>query len=115
MSYRHRVVYVGGPFRAPDHWGIAVNVRAAETLALEVWRLGATALCPHLNSAHFQDTLPDRVWLEGDLELLSRCDALLLVSDWEASQGTQTERQFALNRGIPVFASLIDLAAWLGR
>lgn len=110
-----RVVYVAGKFRGPNHWAIAENIRAAEKVALEVWRMGAAALCPHANTAHFQDAAPDHVWLEGDLELLNRCDALVTVDNWKDSTGAKAEVAHATDRGIPVFHCLGGLAAWLGR
>src|SRR5690349_6591380 len=109
-----KVIYVAGPFRGKSHWEIAENIRAAERLALEVWKLGAAALCPHLNTAHFQNAAPDEVWLEGDLELLSRCDAVLVTNDWERSAGARAEVDYALSKGIPVFTGIHQVAKYLG-
>lgn len=110
-----KVVYVAGPFRGPDHWAIAENIRNAERLALEVWRLGAACLCPHANTAHFQNAAPDDVWLDGDLEMLSRCDAVLMTPDWERSSGARAEHEFAKQRGIPAFYCVGSLARWVSR
>lgn len=108
-----RVVYVAGPFRGKSHWDVAENVRNAERLALEVWRLGAVALCPHANTAHFDGAADDSVWLEGDLELLRRCDAMILTPDWRRSTGATKEKEFAEGLGIPVFETLEGLDDWL--
>jgi nucleoside 2-deoxyribosyltransferase len=108
------VVYIAGPFRGKDHFVIAEHIRKAERLALAVWNLGAAALCPHANTAHFQDAAPDHVWLEGDLELLRRCDALITTDDWMRSTGATAEVAFAQAQGIPVFHSIDALAEWLG-
>jgi hypothetical protein len=89
------------------------NIRAAETLALEVWRLGAACLCPHTNTRFFQGAAPDSVWLEGDLEMLRRCDALMLTADWERSSGARAEREEAILHNIPIFHELADLRYWL--
>jgi hypothetical protein len=96
------VVYVAGKFRGPDHWAIAENIRAAERVALEVWRLGFACICPHTNTAHFQGAAPDAVWLEGDLEMLRRCDAVVVVPGWEESEGARSEVALARSRGMPV-------------
>ena len=95
-----KVIYIAGPFRGPSHWDIAQNIRRAEALALQVWRLGHVALCPHANTGHFQDAAPDEVWLQGDLELLRRCDAVLLTPDWLRSAGARAEFRFAESLGI---------------
>jgi hypothetical protein len=107
-----KLVYVAGPFRGPNHWAIAQNIRRAEELSLEVWRIGCAAICPHLNTAHYQGVLPDDVWLHGDLEILERCDAMLVVPNWQNSKGTQGEIHHADTLGIPVFYSVGDLIAW---
>lgn len=108
-----RVIYVAGPYRGPDAWAIESNIRRAEALALEVWRLGAVALCPHCNTRFFQGAAPDAVWLEGDLELLRRCDAVILTPDWEDSRGARVERELAARLGLPIFDTLEPLAEWL--
>jgi hypothetical protein len=108
-----RIVYVAGPFRGPSAWAIEQNIRRAEALALEVWRSGAVALCPHTNTRFFQGALPDDVWLSGDLVLLERCDALLLTPDWESSGGATIERIHAERRGLPIFETIAALQAWL--
>lgn len=104
-----KVVYIAGPFRGPSAWDIEENIRRAERLALEVWRAGYAALCPHTNARFFQGAAPDEIWLAGDLELLRRCDAVLLTPDWQKSSGAHAEREEALRVGIPVFEALTAL------
>jgi nucleoside 2-deoxyribosyltransferase len=108
-----KLVYVAGPFRGPSAWDIEQNIRRAETLALAVWRLGAACLCPHTNTRFFQNAAPDSVWLEGDLEMLRRCDAVILTDDWERSSGARAERDLAIQQNIPVFYGIDDLQEWL--
>lgn len=118
-----KVIYIAGPFRAAsayiageqDAWQVQQHVMQAMALGLEVWRLGAVALIPHANSMFFQGAAPDHVWLEGDLALLRRCDAVLLTPDWEASRGATAEAAQAREWAIPVFTTLADLHAWLSR
>lgn len=105
--------YVAGPFRGANHWEIAENIRNAERLALEVWKLGAACICPHANTAHFQDAAPDDVWLNGDLEMLARCDFMIMTPDWWRSSGAQAEHAFATARSIPIFYDLAVLKEWL--
>lgn len=110
-----KVVYVAGPFRGRNAWEIEENIRRAERLALEVWRLGCACLCPHTNTRFFQGAAPDALWLNGDLELLKRCDAVILTEDWERSSGARAEVDLALSRGIRVFRTIEDLRRWEGR
>lgn len=107
------VVYVAGPYRGPHAWAIEENIRRAERLALDVWRLGAAALCPHTNTRHYQGAADDALWLEGDLAMLAKCDALIVTDDWQRSSGARAEVAFAEARGIPVCLTLDDLACWI--
>lgn len=108
-----KLVYVAGPFRGANSWEVENNIRRAETLALEVWRLGAAAICPHTNTRFFQGAALDEVWLSGTLEMLRRCDAVMLTDDWQRSSGARAEAIQAVLRGIPTFTKLSDLAEWL--
>jgi hypothetical protein len=107
------VVYVAGPFRVPSAWDIECNIRRAETLALEVWRMGCAALCPHTNTRFFQNAAPDEVWLKGDIELMMRCDVMIMTPDWERSSGARAERDHAQAHGLPVVYSIDELRAWV--
>lgn len=114
-----KLVYIAGPFRGKSHFAIAENIRNAERAALNVWALacaypGLAALCPHANTAHFQDALPDRVWLEGDLSMLYVCDAVLLVEGWERSSGARKEYEEAKARNIPCFTDIYELGKHYG-
>jgi hypothetical protein len=107
------VVYVAGPYRAPSEWQVEVHIRNAERLALEVWALGAAAICPHKNTQRFGGAQPDGVWLRGDLAILERCDAVICTGDWERSSGARGEVEHARLRGIPVFFGVEELRGWL--
>ena len=97
-----KVIYIAGPFRAPNAWLIAENVRAAERWAYEVARLGHMPMCPHLNTAHFHGALPDGFFLEGSAELLRRCDGAVFIPGWPRSMGCQDEKRICTARNIPV-------------
>lgn len=108
-----KVIYIAGPYRGANNWEIHQNVNRASALALEVWKLGHAALCPHANTAHFQFACEDKVFLDGDLELLKRCDAVLLTPDWMKSEGAKAEATFADDNDLPVFLTLGGLKYWL--
>lgn len=103
-----KIAYTAGPYRAPHIWGVVQNIRAAEAVAVELWRMGIAALCPHKNTALLDGATGGAgfgdaaVWLEGDLEMLRRCDLIVMVPGWEQSQGAKAEREEAKARGIPV-------------
>ncbi len=99
-----KLVYVAGPYLDPRGTRfVEENIRAAEAVALELWKMGAAVICPHANTRHFDGAAPDSVWLEGDLEILRRCDALVAVPNWERSTGTLAELALARELEKPVF------------
>ncbi len=108
-----KVIFIAGPFRGPNAWSIENNVRQAEALALEVWKRGAVALCPHTNTRFFQDALPDEVFLSGAKVLLARCDAVLVTDNWHKSIGTNRELDYAVQLKLPVLFTLAQLENFL--
>lgn len=108
-----KIVYVAGPFRGPSNWAVQNNVRNAEALSLLVAEAGAMPLCPHKNTQHFDGLLTAQFWIDGTLELLRRCDAMVLVPNWQSSSGTRGEVAEATRLGLPVFHDVDALKAWL--
>lgn len=103
LPARKPVAYVAGPYRDPrGAYYIRQNIRAAEEVALELWRLGIPAICPHLNTALLDGAARDEVWLEGDIELMRRCDVVVMTPEWERSAGARREKEIAEAVGIPV-------------
>jgi len=94
------LVYVAGPYTEPDP---VENTRAAFDAGS---RLLDTALVvayvPHMSMFwHFLHPRPYADWLELDLEIVDRCDALLRLPG--KSPGADREVERAQRRGIPVF------------
>jgi hypothetical protein len=105
-----KVIYVAGPYRAKTTHGVLENIRRAEQVAIEVWRAGHIAICPHMNSAFFDGLVPDEVFLHGTIELLKRSDGLVLVTGWHESTGTLAEMRHCLNNRIPVYFDAYELS-----
>lgn len=98
-----KVVYIAGKYRDPNAWAVEQNIRAAEEVAARVWAMGLVALCPHANSRHMEGVASDEHFLAGTLELMRRCDAVVLVPGWGSSAGTRAEIEEAKRLGLPVF------------
>ena len=97
-------VYVASRYRAPTVNGIHENITQARRCAVDLWKAGLCALTPHLNSAFMDGVAPDAVFLEGGLELLRRCDALVVVVDEEKwSDGVRAEIDLAKQEGMPLY------------
>jgi hypothetical protein len=54
----------------------------------------------------------DSLWLEGDLEMMRRCDAVICTDDWQRSEGARNEVGEAKRLGIPVFETVAQLRDW---
>lgn len=104
------LVYIAGPFTAPTLWGVAQNIRNAEAAGREVALLGYFPVIPHVIGKHYGDDQTAEFWYEGTLELMTRCDAVLLIPGWEKSTGAYEERRVATERGMHVFESVAALA-----
>lgn len=100
-----QVMYIAGPYRAKTIHGILENIRAAEQVAIKVWQVGAYALCPHLNTSFFDGLVADRVFLEGTMEMLKRCDGIVLVPGWQHSKGSIAEVRWAMDNDKPVYST----------
>lgn len=81
------------------------NIAAARRVAIALWEMGHAVICPHLNSAHMEEdckaTWQD--YLAGDFNMISRCDALVMVENWKDSKGAKMEHEYAKSLNIPIY------------
>jgi nucleoside 2-deoxyribosyltransferase len=108
-----KLVYVAGKYTDTCAYLVERNIDVAKNLAIDVWKLGAAAICPHTNSAHFEGAASGQAFIDGTLEMMRRCDAVLVCPNWTTSSGTKGEIAEAERLGIPVFYYLNDLRDWL--
>ncbi len=104
------LVYLSGPYTGDVHW----NILKARLMAIKMWEAGFAVICPHLNTAHFEQdcSVSYEDYLEGDLRIIEGCDAMLMLEGWEDSKGSVKEEEHAGEKGIPVFISIHGLIAW---
>ncbi len=108
------LVYTAGPYTDPDPWECEQNVRRAEALAREVMLIGAWPICPHSNSRwYFTRTCSYEQAIEGTLEIMRRCDAVIFTPDWGRSKGARGEHEEAVRLGMTRFYSIDELREWL--
>ena len=86
------VAYIAGPYRGSCIREVVENIRHAEKYALKYWGLGYAVICPHKNTALFDGAEHDKVWLDGDMELLRRSDVVVMIPGWERSDGARCEK-----------------------
>ena len=116
------LIYIAGPYRAETQSAVEANIQRARTVGAELVfqsqmcleePLSVFPVIPHANTGLFDfETLikdvPGEYYLDGTMEMLKRCGAVILTS-WDAAQGsagTIQEIRYANRNAIPVFASV---------
>jgi hypothetical protein len=100
------LIYVAGPYRAKNGRSVADNIKAARAISGKLWQSGHYAVTPHLNTAGFEELYPDvsdKTWLDGTLEMLRRCDAIVMTETWQESEGAISEHAYAESVGMPIY------------
>ena len=99
------LAYIAGKACAPSEEEVELNIIHADYVARDVAALGYTVFCSHKNWRGWlhDDRFSHETLMELDLAILPRCDLLVLVPGWEASEGACAERAFAELNGIPVY------------
>jgi len=107
-----KLVYVAGPYTNPDP---IENTHKALVEADTMYELSEHELVPvvpHLTAFwHLVRPHDYAHWLEYDLKVLSRCDAILRLPG--ESSGADGEVEFAEMNGIPVFHHRSEVFLWL--
>ncbi len=105
-----KLIYIAGPLFAADDWQIRQNIHRAAQVGFEVAKRGACPVIPHTNTgAVFMGTLTHEFWYDATMELMRRCDAIVMEPGWEKSKGAAAEAAEASDRGMPIFAVYEDL------
>lgn len=100
---RRKVIYVSGPYRAKTEAQVFQNIMRARDAAIKLWDKGWVALCPHLNTMLFGGVVSEDEFIAGDLELVTRCDAIFMLEGWPHSEGANMERTAAQMTGKQIF------------
>jgi len=118
-----RVAYVSGPYRSHNLRVVIDNIRAAESIAIELWRMGFAVICPHMNTMLFDGTLDmkytddgeashwdggaDIQFIRGDIAIIERLtphfDCIVMIPGWKNSAGAGLELEAARKRDLLVY------------
>ena len=89
-----------------------LRFRALET-SNRLWEAGVLHYCPPANSpAIGTSDVPYEDWMAMDLEVLHRCDWILMGEGWMDSKGCKREFNLAMNLGLSVLFTLEQAIAW---
>lgn len=98
-----KLLYVAGPYSGNTE----KNIARAEEVSISLIRNRFHVYTPHKNMAGYEqyegDGIGYKTWIDMDLDILRRCDAMYVMKDSERSVGVQKELVFARNHRIPIF------------
>lgn len=107
QSRKQLKVYISGAISGRDYREVALDFEAAQTQI--------RALSDFLPISPLDNGLPlDTPWsahMLRDLEILSTCDAVMMLPGWEHSPGCQIEKIFAERIGLRVLMGFDELKA----
>jgi hypothetical protein len=98
-----KLVYIAGPYRAATPWLVEQNVRRAEEIGLTVATVGGMPVVPHSMCRFYDKQCSDVFWTVGTMELMRRCDIVVVAPGWQFSEGTQGELALATKLSKPLF------------
>ena len=88
--------YIIGPIRSK--WGLIgrlINVWRGRQAAVKLWKAGFAVICPHVNSLTIAMVIPDEDEIvKLDLEIIKRCDFIVVLEGWGGSKGSRVELAF---------------------
>jgi len=98
-----KLVYIAGAYRGDGKLDtIYENIQTARKYAKKYWELGYAVICPHMNSALMDGVCDDKIFLDGDIEILKRCDIIVMLPNWEQSDGATKEVYEAWENGLEI-------------
>lgn len=99
------LIYIAGPYSASTEEGIQAHINEARAVAEKLALRGHHFICPHLNTAgmHKLD-VPIKFWYEMDIDILRRCDAILMMHGWNSSFSAAKELEIAGKLGIQILS-----------
>ena len=102
MMNKMKLVYIAGVYRGKCIDDIYENIQVARKYAKKYWNLNYAVICPHMNSAFMDGSCTDEVFLDGGIEILKRCDIIVMLPNWKNSPGAINEFNIAINNGLKI-------------
>lgn len=100
-----RVVYICSPYRAADEETLQRNINYARELTREVLLRGEAAVTPHLYMTQCLNEAEEaerQCGLTAGLDIVRRCDMLIVGYKYGISEGMEKEIQCARDNGMMI-------------
>jgi hypothetical protein len=100
---RRSMGYLSAPMSAKKAKERTFHRLMAQGASASLWESSVLHYCPHAASPAIGCTDVDyETWMAMDIEVLRRCDWILLLGDWAKSAGCRREFNVAEHLGLPV-------------
>ena len=111
-------VYVAGAYSADNVIDVLRNIGRGEKACAELFKLGYAPFCPWHDKSYVTDN-PDykftiKQFYDYSMAWLEVSDCILLLPGWEKSKGSNAEFNRAVELGIPVYFSILELEEMYG-
>ena len=85
-------------------------------MATMLWNKGYSVYCPHLNCDKFEAAQIKQSEIdEGNLEILTRCDYLIMLEGWNSSTSAILEVKKAQSAIVPMYEDLKEFYYEVGK
>lgn len=98
-----KVIYLAGKYRGSCPNEVYENIQHARREAFKLWQENWAVICPHMNTMFMDFKESGEPFISGDLEILKRCDAIFMLSNWKDSEGAKKEFELAQELGLEIF------------
>lgn len=107
---RRKVIYISGPITDNARYIEYDNCLHARQWTQMVMQAGAAVHCPHLMYlCGLIDICDWETFLSMDVEIIRRCDAILMIGAWQGSPGCIEEYNAAQEAGIAIFTTMAQV------
>lgn len=109
-----RLIYISAPFSAGNNWDFEANVRKAEQVAKVIADNGGVPVSRHSLFKRFSGTITGSFWINAAVEVMKKCDAVVLLPGWNDSPGASYENTVARENGLQVFTTMAEVREFIG-
>ena len=99
-----KIIYIAGAYSSDSRHQQYLNVKHATEATHRLLCEGYSVVCPIITYAFFDWVydLTNRTFMDADLVLLRRCDAIYMLNNWKSSKGARAEYKLTKMLGLEI-------------